>query len=117
MRENFRSKQTVNVFRKMNTVPKATKLYNYISTFVSPIYTFFLAGNINVYMPIQGTNREKYFNHNIYKGRMPTLTGNKHLCVHFFFQRPRLFHLSTGKGTGLNRKKWTSEWFFRRRHK
>ena len=28
--------------------------------FVSPIYTFFLAGNKIVYTPRQGTNREKY---------------------------------------------------------
>ena len=37
MREKFKSEQTVNVFRKMNTEPKTTKLYNNISTFVSPI--------------------------------------------------------------------------------
>ena len=34
------------------------------STFVSPDYTFSLARNIIVYTPIQGTNREKYFDHN-----------------------------------------------------
>ena len=28
-----------------------------------------LAGNIIVYTPNQGTNREKYFNHIIYKGK------------------------------------------------
>ena len=28
-----------------------------------------LAGNIIVYTPNQGTNREKYFNHNIYQRR------------------------------------------------
>ena len=28
---------------------------------------------------------------------MPTLEGNKHLSVHFFFHGPRLFHLSTEK--------------------
>ena len=63
MREKFQLKQRVNVFKKINTVPKATKLYNPNSTFVSPIYTFSLAGNIIVYKPIQGTNKEKYFNH------------------------------------------------------
>ena len=36
------------------------------STFVSPIYTFSLAGNIIVYTPLQGTNGAKYFNHIIY---------------------------------------------------
>ena len=49
----------------MNTVPKATKLYTNNDIFVSPIYTFSLAGNITAHRPIEGTNREKYFNHNI----------------------------------------------------
>ena len=40
-------------------------------------------------------SREKYFNHNSYKGNMPTLAGNKHFSVHFFFRRRRLYHLST----------------------
>ena len=98
MREKFQSKQTVNVSRKNNTVPKARKLYNINnSTFVSPIYTFSLAGNTIVYTPIHGTNRQKYFNHIINKGKMPTLAGNKHLPVHFFPHGPRLFHLSTEK--------------------
>ena len=30
---------------------------------------------------------------------MPTLTGNKHLSVHFFPLGPRLSHLWTGKST------------------
>ena len=94
---NFQSKQTVNVFRKINTVPKATKLFNNIGTFVCPIYTFSLAGNITVYTPIQGTNRKKYFNYIIYKGKMPTLAWNKHLSVHFFLHRPHLFHLLAKK--------------------
>ena len=47
------------------------KLYNIIncSTFVSLIYTFSPAENINVYTPSQGTNRERYFNHINYKGK------------------------------------------------
>ena len=44
---------------------KAAFLYNFGSTFVSPVYTLFLARNINVYKPPQGKIREKYFNHNI----------------------------------------------------
>ena len=44
--EKCPSKQTVNIFRKMNTVPKATKVNNNNSTFVSPIYAFSLAGKI-----------------------------------------------------------------------
>ena len=70
-----------------------------------------------VYTPEQGTNREKYFSHIIYqRKRMPTLAGTKHLPVHFFPHGPRLFHLSTGKGTSLIRRKWTSKWLFLRRH-
>ena len=30
---------------------------------------------------------------------MPTLVGNKHPSIHFFPHGPRLFHLSTEKGT------------------
>ena len=59
-----------------------------------------MAGNIIVYTPNQGTNREKYFNHIIYqRNGMPTLAGNKHPSVHFFPHGPRLFHLSTEKST------------------
>ena len=97
MTEKFQSKQTVNVFRKSNTLIKPTKLHSSNITFISPIYTFSLAENIIVYTPIQGTNREKYFNHIIYKAKMPTLAGNKHVSVHFFLHRPRLFHVSTEK--------------------
>ena len=72
MSEKFQSKQTVNVFKKINTVPKAAKLYIDNNTSVSSTYTFSLAGNIIVYTPNQSTNREQYFNH-IYKEKMPTL--------------------------------------------
>ena len=97
MRKKFQSKQTDSVFKRINTVTKATKLYKKNSTFVSLIYTFSLAANIIVYASIQGTNREKYFNHIIYKGKIPTLAANKKLSVHFFLPRPCLFHLSTEK--------------------
>ena len=50
------------------------------------------------YMPIQGTKREKYFNHIICAGKVPTLAGKKHPSVQFFLHGPRLFHLSTEKG-------------------
>ena len=57
----------------------------YNNTFVvSPIYTFSWAGNKTFYTPIQGTNREKYFNNIIFKRKKPTLARNKHLSVHFF---------------------------------
>ena len=98
MREKgFNQSEQLTFFKEINTVPKATKLYNNNSTFVSAIYTFSLAGNIIVYTSNQSTNREKYLNHIIYKRKMPTLAGNKHLSVHLFPHRLRLFHLSTEK--------------------
>ena len=76
-----------------------SKATNYILILVLSFLLFipFRAGNINVYTPTRGTNREKYFNHIIYKGILPTLAGNKHLFVHFFLHGPRLFHPSTEK--------------------
>ena len=47
------------------------------STFVS-ISTFSLAGNKNVHTPSQGTNKEKYFNHFIYRGKSADSGGRKH---------------------------------------
>ena len=82
---------------KMSVAPKTTKLYNNNGIFVSPIYTFSLAGKIIVYTPIGDTNREKYFNHIIYKEKKPISAGNIHLSVHFFLHEPRLFNLSTEK--------------------
>ena len=73
---------------------KGYSLYNQNGTFVSPIYAFYLAGNIIVYTPIQGTNRRKDFERIVHEGKVPTLAGTKHLSVHFFFQKPRLFHHS-----------------------
>ena len=84
MREkNLNQSEQLTFFKKNNTVPKATKLYINNSSLVSPIYTFSLARKIIVYTPHQGTNREKYFNHNNYKEKMATLAGSKHLSVHF----------------------------------
>ena len=100
----------------MSTLPIATNLSYNINTFVFPIYTFSLAGNIIVQTQIQCTNREKYFDQIIYTGKMPTLAGNKQLSVHFFFHRPLLFHRSKEKSWGLIRQKWASKWFFPRRH-
>ena len=51
--------QTVDVFKKNITLPKATSLNDNNSTFISLIYTFSVARNIIVYTPIQGTNKEK----------------------------------------------------------
>ena len=59
-----------------------------------------LAGNLVVYTPDQGTNREKYFDHIIYQRKRCRLwRENKHLSVHFFPHGPRPFHLSTEKST------------------
>ena len=99
-----------------STIPKSCNVYNINSTIVSPIYTFSLAGNIIVYTPIQGTNREKYFNSIICKAKMPTLAGNKHNSIYFPRHKLRLFHLSTEKFTGIVRQKWTSKWLFLRQH-
>ena len=61
--------QTVNDI-KFSTIPKDYNSYNNNnSTSVSPIYTFSLAGNVNVHTSIRGTNREKYFNQVMYKGK------------------------------------------------
>ena len=47
------------------------------------------AGNIIVYTPIQGTNREKYFNHDKNRRKMPNLAGNEHFSIHLYSHRPR----------------------------
>ena len=50
---------TVNWQKGVDTNNVKNYINNY--TFVSSIYTFFLVGNIIVFTPSQGTNREKYF--------------------------------------------------------
>ena len=96
MSENrFQQKQTVDDVN-FSTIKRSRNLSFYNSTFVSPIHTFSLAWNIIVYTPFQGTNKKKYFNNIIYKWKLPTLAGNKHLSVHFPFHRHCLFHLSYG---------------------
>ena len=97
MREKGFNKSKQLLHSAKGTLPEGCNSYNNNSTFISPIYTFSLTGNIIVYTPNQGTNREKYIHHKIYKGKMPFLAGNKHLSIHFFLHGPRLFHLSTEK--------------------
>ena len=97
LRKSFIEDKTVNDFNRWVQYQKATNLYNINISFVSAIYTFSLAGNIIVYTPNQSRNREKYINHIIYKGKMPTLAGDKHLSVHLFLHGPPLFHFSTEK--------------------
>ena len=99
MREEFQSKQTVNVFRKINTAPKAKKLNINHNTFVF-LYTFSSAENVLVYTSIQGTNREKYFNHIIYNGKMPTLVGNINTSPFTFFSKTASFPSFDGKEYG-----------------
>ena len=97
MEEKFQSKQRVNIFKKNITVTKATKFYSNSSSFVSPIYTISVAGNIIVYTPFPNRNSEKNFNQNLYKRKTHILAGSKHLCVQFFFHGPCVFHLSSEK--------------------
>ena len=69
LREKVSNKQTVND-ENLSTIPKRLQfICNMNSTSVSPFYTFSLAGNINVYAPIQSTNSEKFFDHTIYRGK------------------------------------------------
>ena len=110
------TKANSKVFRKINTVPKATKSYNNNGTFVSPIYAFSLAGNINTYTVIQSTNKDKDFYPYYLQRKMPTLAGNKHISIHFVFYEPHLSHLSTAKTRGAIRQQWTSKWLFQGRH-
>ena len=112
--KGFPQKQSVNDFKKWIKYQKATNLSNSNITFIPPINTFALAGNIIVHTPTQGTNRGKNFNHNIYEGKMPTLARNTHLSVYFCLHRQRFFHLSTENNTCLFPQKWTSRWFFPR---
>ena len=79
----------------MIKIPKTENLYNNKNTFVSPIFTFSLAGNIIVYSPIQGTNMEKYFNHIIYKGKILTSLSNS-------FYMDRAFSIIPRKKYGFN---------------
>ena len=114
--KGFQQRQMVKDFKKRVQHQKATNTNINISNFVSPIYNFSMARNINFYTPIHGTNSEKYFNHIFYEGKMTTLAGNKHLAVHFFFHRLQFFHPSTEESTGLIRQKWTEIWLFPRQH-
>ena len=68
------------------------KLFTIITS-VSLIFTFFLAGNNIFYKPRYEWGRN--FNYFIYKEKMATLFGNKHLSIQFFPYRPRLFHFTT----------------------
>ena len=95
---------------------KVVIIHNKKSTFISPIYSFPLVGNMIAYTLNQGTNRENYFNHTIYKEKLPILAGNEHRSIQFSLHRPRLFQLSIGNCTGLFRQRRISKCLFPRRH-
>ena len=63
--------------------------------FISPMYTFSLAGNINVFTPSQGTNWKEYFQQKNIEAGMSTLAGNKNFSV---YHRTLVFHLSIENG-------------------
>ena len=116
--KRFQRNQTVKMIIKGGTIPKNYNLYN--NNYFCFYYLYLsLAGNIIVYTPNQGTNREigKSTLFLLFiKGKMPTLAGNKQLSIQFFLHGPRLFNLSTEKRTGSIRRKGTSKWLFPRRH-
>ena len=92
MREKFQRKQIVNDFK----IEYNTKGYNLCinnSTFVSPIYTFSLAGNIIAYTPIRGTNSEDYFNHIIYKRKKIRLWREINSSPSISYFRDRVFSI------------------------
>ena len=60
-------------------------------------------------------SREKYFNHNNYKGNMPTLAGNKQFPPFLPLQNAS-FPSFEGKYTGLISRKRISKCLFSRRH-
>ena len=83
----------------VSTIPKGCNLKEMVVlSFL--LFILFLGGKGNCLHARSRYRKEKYFNHIFYQRRcMLTLAGNKHPSVHFFPQGPRLFHLSTGKGT------------------
>ena len=93
--KRVQQRETVYDFEQWVQFQKAANFYNINSNFLSPIYTFSLAGNMIFYTPNQGWNGERYFIHNIFKGKMPTLAWSKHLSIYLFFHGTRLFHLLT----------------------
>ena len=74
-RKNFNQYKHLIMEKNSFNNTKDYNLNNIYTTFVSRTYTFFLVGNIIVYTQSQGTNKKKYFIHNIYKGKMPILAG------------------------------------------
>ena len=89
-----------------------------IPTVLSFFYIYLtLAGNIFVYTPNEGTTREKYFDHIIYKGKDADSGGKQTLFRPLLPSRTASFPSCNGKSTGPIRRKRISKWLFPRRHK
>ena len=87
-----------------------------ISTFVSLVHTFSVAGNLFVF-PAQPRYREGKSSSIFLSARkMPFLTEKIHLSIHFFPQRVQ-FSIFWRENLGLIRRQWTSQCLFSRRHK
>ena len=119
----------MSLFMKKNndSQSRRTKLFNEVctvvynnhknnSTFDSPIYTFFLAENIIIFTPNQGTNGEKYFTHINYEGKYADSGRKKTPFYPSFPSEAASFQSFDGKCTGLICQKWTSICLFPRRH-
>ena len=102
---------------KNGTIPKGYNLYNNHCTFISPFYTFPWRETIIVYTSDQGTNREKYFNHNIYQRERCRLGREiKTPFRPFLRSRTASFPSFDRKKYGPIRRKWTSKWLLPRQH-
>ena len=111
-----RVKQSTWFLLKNGTLPKSYNLHNNNCTFFSPIHTFPWRETYLFTRQIKVQIGKSTLIILFIKGKMPTLAANKQLSVHFLFQGPRIFHLSTEKSTGPIRRKWSSKWLFPWRH-
>ena len=66
-------------------------------TFISPIYTFSLAGNSCLHVKSRYKDGKVFSQQTTTKVKMPNLVGNKHLSIHFLLHSTRPFHLPTEK--------------------
>ena len=72
-----------------------------------------MAENNIVYTPIQGTNKEKLFNHVIFKGEVQTLAGNNHSTSSF---KDSVFSTFWRIMYGSKPSEMDIRWLFPRRH-
>ena len=66
---NINNNNKKNVYNDNNNKNNINNNKFFEGAIVSPIYTFSMASNMNVYQPSQRWNREKYKNHNNYRGK------------------------------------------------